>query len=377
MSQKPLRVRRLTDIEGRQLQQIVRRGGGKTDRSVVKWRRSMVVLASAGGNTVEAIARLVQTSPDRVREMIHRFDEMGMASLDPRWAGGRPRRITTDDETFIVKTATARPESVGLPFTRWSIRKLADYLAKNEHHQVMIGRERLRELLGDNDVTFQHTKTWKESNDPLRDEKLDRIDEVLESHLDHCFAFDEFGPLGILPVKGSSWSQKTKPQRLRANFHKYAGVRQFHGCYSIADDRLFGTVREKKGAANTLAALKQIRAMRPDREQIYVILDNLSAHKGEKIRNWCAKNKVELCFTPTYSSWANPIECQFGPLREFVLNNSDHKNHPVLTRKIHAYLAWRNANAKHPDVIAAQRKERARIRSERQRRWGRPATRAA
>jgi len=32
---------------------------------------------------VGVIARLVQTSPDRVREMIHRFNEMGMDSLDP------------------------------------------------------------------------------------------------------------------------------------------------------------------------------------------------------------------------------------------------------------------------------------------------------
>ena len=47
MAQQRLRVRRLTDEEGRQLQRIVRRGGGKTDKSIVKWRRSMVVLASA------------------------------------------------------------------------------------------------------------------------------------------------------------------------------------------------------------------------------------------------------------------------------------------------------------------------------------------
>jgi len=84
---------------------------------VVRYRRAMVVLASAGGNTVEVIARLVQTSPDRVREMIHRFNELGMRSLDPKWAGGRPRRITTEDETFIVETAKARPEKAGLPFT--------------------------------------------------------------------------------------------------------------------------------------------------------------------------------------------------------------------------------------------------------------------
>src|SRR6516164_11766348 len=100
-----VKVRRLSDEEGHQLQRIVRRGGGKTDRSIVKWRRALVVLASAGGNDVAVIARLVQTSPDRVREMIHRFNELGMRSLDPKWAGGRPRRITTEDETFIVETA--------------------------------------------------------------------------------------------------------------------------------------------------------------------------------------------------------------------------------------------------------------------------------
>ncbi|MET8372733.1 IS630 family transposase, partial [Micromonospora profundi] len=51
--------------------------------------------------------------------------------------------------------------------------------------------------------------------------------------------------------------------------------------------------------------------------------------------------------------------------------------HTVLTRRLQTYLRWRNANARHPDVLAAQRRERARIRSERQRHWGQPTTRAA
>ena len=38
----------------------------------------------------------------------------------------------------------------------------------------------------------------------------------------------------------------------------------------------------------------------------------------------------------------------------------------VLARTLQAYLRWRNAHARHPDVLAAQRRERARIRSERQ-----------
>jgi len=39
-------ARRLTNEEGAQLQRIVRRGGGKTDKSIVKWRRAPGVLAS-------------------------------------------------------------------------------------------------------------------------------------------------------------------------------------------------------------------------------------------------------------------------------------------------------------------------------------------
>jgi len=372
-----VRVRRLGHDEGRQLQRLVRRGEGKGQASVVRYRRAMVILASAGGNAVPVIARLVQTSEDRVREVIHRFNAMGLACLDPKWAGGRPRRITTDDETFIVTTAKTRPEKLGRPFTRWSLRKLVGYLADNPTRIVRIGRERLRELLIKHKVTFQRTKTWKESNDPERDAKLDRIEFVMERHLDRCFAFDEFGPLAIHPIKGCCWGAAKKPQRLRANYHKLCGVRQFHAVYSLGDDTMWGVCRARKSIANTLAAIKSCRQARPDGEMIYVILDNLSAHKAKKIKAWCAKHNVELCFTPTYSSWANPIECHFGPLREFVLNNSDYVNHTVLTRRIHSYLAWRNANARDPEILRLERKRRAEIRAEQQRRWGRPPPRAA
>nr|WP_231904763.1 transposase [Saccharothrix espanaensis] len=101
-------------------------------------------------------------------------------------------------------------------------------------------------------------------------------------------------------------------------------------------------------------------------------MDNLSANKTPKIIQWAADNNVEICLTPTYASWANPIEPQFGPLRTFVIANSNHPNHTVLARRLQQHLRWRNANARHPDILDAQRRERARIRSERHQRWGRP-----
>jgi transposase len=372
-----VKARRLSDEEGQRLLRIVRRGEPKTTRSVIRYRRAMVVLASASGNTVPAIARLVAADEDTVREVIHRFNALGLRALDPRWAGGRPRRISAEDEAFLVATATTRPEKLGCPFTHWSLRKLVGYLADNAVRIVGIGRERVRQLLADHAITFQRTKTWKESPDPERAAKLARIEAVLEQHPDRTFAFDEFGPLSIRPVPGAGWAPQGRPHRLPANYHRTAGVRYFHGCYSIGEDRLWGVVRAHKSAANTLAALRSIRAARPDGEPIFVILDNLSAHKGPTIRAWAARHDVELDFTPTYASWADPIEPHFGSLRCFVLAGSDHPNHVVLTRALQAHLRWRNAHARHPDVLAAERRERARIRSEHHRRWGQPRQPAA
>ena len=370
---EPVRARRLTDEEGRRLQQIVRRG----KHSSIRVRRALIIMASASGTPVPAIARLVAAHEDTVRDVIHRFNEIGLRALDPNWAGGRPRRISPDDERHIVATATTRPRKLGRPFTHWSVRKLADYLADNPVRPVRLGRERLRQLLHHNDISFQLTRTWKESHDPNKEVKLDRIEQVTAQVPGRCFAFDQFGPLSIRPHHGRAWAPRTRPDRLPATYTRTHGIRYFHGCYSLGDDQLWGVMRRRKGGDHSLAALKSIRAARPDGAPIYIICDNLSANTTPAIRSWARRNKVELCLTPTNASWANPIEAQFGPLRSFTMADSDYPNHTVLARQLQAYLRWRNANARHPDVLTAQRRERARIRSERQQRWGRPRSKAA
>jgi transposase len=369
---EPVRARRLSDEEGRRLQQIVRRG----KHGSVRMRRAMIIMASASGTLVPAIARLVAADEDTVRDVIHAFNQKGLAALDPRWAGGRPRLISDGDIDVIVAAATTRPEKLGQPFTHWSMRKLACYLA-GRPEPVRIGRERLRQLLHASGISFQRTRTWKESTDPDKDAKLDRIEHVTSNYPDRCFAFDQFGPLSIRPCHGTCWAHRKRPVRLRATYHRTHGIRYFHGCYSLGDDQLWGVVRERKGADHTLAALKPIRAARPGGYRLFVILGNLPANKTPAIRAWAERANVELCLTPTNGSWANPIEAQFGPLRTFVMGASDHPGHTVLARKLQAYLRWRNANARHPDVLAAQRRERVRVRSERHQPWGRPKLKAA
>jgi transposase len=124
MSQ-PVRARRLHPDEGHYLLRLVRRGNHES----IRVRRALIIMASASGTTVPAIARLVAADEDTVRDVIHAFNAHGLSCLDPHWAGGAPRRITDADTTLIVATATTRPRKRGLPFIHWSVRKLAAYLS--------------------------------------------------------------------------------------------------------------------------------------------------------------------------------------------------------------------------------------------------------
>jgi hypothetical protein len=56
---------------------------------------------------------------------------------------------------------------LGKPFTRWSVRKLAEYLDANPVRRVRLGRERLRVILREHGITFQRTRTWKEWTTPV------------------------------------------------------------------------------------------------------------------------------------------------------------------------------------------------------------------
>jgi len=55
---------------------------------------------------------------------------------------------------------SADPSRRDFPYTRWTIDKLARFLAVNERRHVLIGRRRLRALLRDAGVSFD--QSWTE-----------------------------------------------------------------------------------------------------------------------------------------------------------------------------------------------------------------------
>ena len=137
-----LRVREIDDDEGRRLVRIIRRGSG----SVVTWRRAQMVLLSAQGMDVPAIAKVAFTSEDRVRDVIRNFNADGFGSLYPKYKGGHPPKFTLAQRREIKKIAKSKPAEHDLPFSTWSLAKLADFLVA-EGVVDDISHEGLRVLL--------------------------------------------------------------------------------------------------------------------------------------------------------------------------------------------------------------------------------------
>src|SRR3712207_2555355 len=170
---QPVQVRPISNDEGMRLLRIVRRGTG----SVVTWRRAQMVLLSAQHMPVAKIAEVTFTSPDRVRDVLHNFNTDGFDSLYPRYAGGRPPKFNLQQRAEIKKIALSRPEDHHLPFSTWSLSKLADFLVA-EGVVDDLSHEGLRALLREEDVSFQPVKTVKVSNDPDYDAKIVRVLEL-------------------------------------------------------------------------------------------------------------------------------------------------------------------------------------------------------
>jgi transposase len=370
-------VRDLSNDEGRKLLSIIRRGSG----SVVRWRRAQIVLWSAQRMDVPAIAKIAFTSEDRVRAVIHNFNVDGFDSLAPKYAGGRPPTFTLPQRREIKKIALARPEDHGLPFSTWSLSKLAEFLVA-EGVVDDISHEGLRALLREEGVSFQVIKTFKQSNDPDFEAKKNRVLELYDIAEGKAepgpddptvvFCMDEFGPLNLQPHPGKQWAPvaagkgrigSPRRRRRRATYTRPNGVRHLLAAYDLNRDRLYGHVKKHKGRTEFLAFCRYLRSLYPPEVRIAIVLDNfvphLSTKKDQRVGEWAEANNIELAYVPFYASWLNRIEAQFTALRYFALDGTDHESHAAQASMIRRYIIWRNRNAH--DVALRELVKRANV----------------
>lgn len=115
--------------------------------------------------SVPEIVGTVFVDAGHIRAVLKDFNERGFAALRPGRSPGRPRRIDEPTRERIVAVALSCPRDLGLPFTHWSLPKLRDHLIELGVVEA-ISHEGVRQVLSERGISFQRTKTWKQSTDP-------------------------------------------------------------------------------------------------------------------------------------------------------------------------------------------------------------------
>jgi transposase len=126
----------------------------------VRTRAQMVLLAAEQRLSVAEIAAIVRESEETVRRWLKRYQAEGIAGLYDRYRGGAPRKVTPAYREQLLFAVRRRPRSLGLPFSLWTLQRLADYLA--EQTGIRVQDETVRYYLKAADIVLsrpQHTIT--------------------------------------------------------------------------------------------------------------------------------------------------------------------------------------------------------------------------
>ena len=314
-------------------------------RNAVNSRHARIVLLSTGGIANRRIATLVDCSIQWVRQVIHRFNDHGIAGITwYPWFQVRSERVFTADICErIAEIAVCSPIAL-IGMSQWSVPKLRLYLIEQKI-VAHISIRWLGEILRRYKVRLRRTKTWKESTDPLFAQKYRAIRRLYRQRPANGrrLCIDEFGPLHLLPRHGHCRKGPGQHvRRIRANYDRTKDVRHFLAYYDLETDRLYGRFTEHKTGKVFLSFLRWVRSRYPLTQTLHLVMDNYGTHIMATVQAWAQSHNVRIYLTPTNGSWLNRIECQFTALKKFAMQPSDYRDHEEQQAAIESYLTWRN-----------------------------------
>ena len=299
--------------------------------------RAKLVLMLADGTPFALIKERLQTTAPTISRWKQRYLEDGLEGLDT-YHPGQPAVVLTPALRAKILAATHRRPKDGS--THWSCRKLAVaiHVSKDMVHRVWreagLKPHRLERYLASDDPDFERkaADVIGLCLNPPQHAAVFCVDEKTAIQ-----ALDRLDP--VLPLSPG-----------RAERHGFEYYR--HGTLSLyaALDTKTGRVHGKTAARHTSADfvdfLGEVVAQCRPNQEIHIILDNLSAHKTQTVRDFLdAHQRVRLHFTPTYSSWLNQVEIWFAKIERDVIARGVFTSVPDLARKLRRYINAYSANA--------------------------------
>jgi transposase len=136
--------------------------------------RATILLRYATNEPVAEIAAGVNRRPETVWNVVKRFNQYGLASLQDIPRAGRPVTYGEEARGQMILTAKTHPQQLGLPYSHWTLDRLVEYV--HQCLQLPISRSQLGVILEQEGLKWYQEKTYfTESPDPQFVEKRGRL----------------------------------------------------------------------------------------------------------------------------------------------------------------------------------------------------------
>ena len=324
----------LSDAERRTLENWAKRR--KTAQGLAL--RARIVLACAEGRSNTAVSARLRVSRVTVTKWRARFLARRLDGLGDEPRPGVPRTITDAQvEEVVVRTLEETPEGA----THWSKRELA--------RQVGISPASVHRIWRAFGLQPWRTETFKISPGPLL---IDKVRDVVGLYLAPpanaaVFAVDEKPQIQALERTAPVLPMMPGvPERRSFDYERHGTIDLF-AALNTATGKVIGKLSAQHRAAGFRDFLDEIDRQTEPSLAIHVICDNLSAHKAPAVHKWLlAHPRVQLHFTPTYSSWISQVERWFAELQRRCLDRGVFCSLDELTTALQDWIKIWNASAR-------------------------------
>ena len=254
--------------------------------------RARLILLLAEGLPYRTIEERLDTTAPTIARWRSRFIQQRVAGLlETRHPGQQPSVITPALQARVL-AATQRKPSDGS--THWSCRKLARHLNISKDavqriwHKAGLKPHRLERYMASDDPDFEH----KAADiiglylNPPQHAAVFCVDEKSAIQ-----ALDRLDP--VLPMSPG------RAERHGFEYYRH-GTLSLYAALDVRSGKVLGKTAARHTSDEFVSFLDQLVAGCKPKQDIHVILDNLSAHKTARVRDFLEQYpNVHLHFTPT------------------------------------------------------------------------------
>jgi transposase len=317
---------RLKKKQRHQLESLIRRQSAPAAEVL----RARILLGLAAGESYQALSSRLRTSSATIALWRSRFEEDGVPGLRSRHVGSEARVLTPALRAKIIRRALDKP---GDGSTHWSCRKLAA--------DLQLGTTLVHRVLREADLKPHRLERYMASPDPDFETKAADIIGLYMQPPQHAAVFCVEEKTAIQALDRLDPVLPLSPGRAERHGFEYFrhGTLSLYAALNTATGAVIGKTAARHTSAEFVAFLEELLSACPADQPIHVILDNLSAHKTRRVAEFLAAHpRLQLHYTPTYSSWLNQVELWFSKIERDLIARGVFTSVADLRRQIMRYI---------------------------------------